>query len=197
MRGIVIIKRKKIIQGSLQLIVILIAVIVTISMCTDNEETADNDWINAPTLEITDDMDLETQAMYITLNTFTPDERLNPKGLPIVEKEPTLGSEVKINVHDDKTKHLDMKIRNNTLGGNLELTKTNTAKILKNITPFLVENNVAGVQFEWTTPSELNGAIVEPYYYVIRFETSTLSKLNMEAVNYNNLESYATYVDVN
>lgn len=65
-------------------------------MCTGNEEAADNDWISTPTFEITNGMDLETQAMYITLNTFTPKERLNPKGLPIIEKEMTLGSEVKI-----------------------------------------------------------------------------------------------------
>ena len=191
-------EKKKIVQGSLQLIVILIAVVVTISMCTGNEEeAADNDWISTSTLEITDDMDLETQAMYITLNTFTPEERLNPKGLPIIEKEMTLGSEVKINDLSDNTKILSLKIRNNTLGGNLEITKTNTARILKNITPFLIDNNISGVQFEWTTPSKLNGAEIEPYYYVIRFETSTLSEIKLDTIDFNNLESYSSYVDVN
>lgn len=191
-------EKKKIVQGSLQLIVILIAVIITISMCTGNEEeAADSDWISTPTFKITDDMDLETEAMYITLNTFTPEERLNPKGLPIIEKEMTLGSEVKINNLSDNTKILSLKIRNNTLGGNLELTKTNTARILKNITPFLIDNNISGLQFEWTTPSKLNGAEIEPYYYVIRFETSTLSELNLDTLDFNNLESYASYTDVN
>lgn len=190
-------EKKKIVQGSLQLIVILIAIVVTISMFTGNEKAADNDWISTPTFEITDDMDLETQAMYITLNTFTPEERLNPKGLPIIEKEMTLGSEVKIHDLADNTKTLSLRIRNNTLGGNLELTKTNTARILKNITPFLIDNNISGVQLEWTTPSKLNGAEIEPYYYVIRFETSTLSELNLDTIDFNNLESYASYVDVN
>lgn len=189
--------KKKVVRGSLQLILILLALVFAISMCTDKEEANNNEWINTPNFEITDDMTLEEKAMYITLNTFKPDERLNMNDLPIIEKEMTLGSDVEVLDNNDGTKFLRMRIRHNNLSTNTEFPRINTVKIIKNITPFLIKNKITDIQFDWTYPQEWdNGAKVEPIYYILRFETPIL-EANLNSIDFKNIESYAAYVDVN
>ena len=190
---------KKITLSRLTQLVSLIFLSVGLAACGDDsneEKVEDNKWITVDSFEVTNDLDLETKALFTVLNIFKPEERLTHKDLPIIEKEQTLGSDVKINTHENDRKILSLKLRSNSLG-NLERTRINTVRILEGVKSFLEENNISELQIEWTIPSKLsNGVEIEPVYYIVRFDTNTLLTLDWSTTNFKNFESYASYVDI-
>lgn len=194
--------------------IVIIAVILIIAFTIDtinnneeeNEAEEKIEWVSVEEFEITDNLDLETKVLYTVLNIFTPEERVTNTGAPILEKEMTLGTEIKIKTSDEipaykeGAKFLSLKIRGSKYEDDetktLNEAKEKSIRILKEIAPFLKENNISEIQIEWTVPSTLgNGATIEPIYYIIRFDTPTILKMDWNTINIYNVESYASYFD--
>lgn len=182
----------------------MIAAIVDAVNKNDKEKVVvNNDWITVENFEITDEHDLETKALYTVLNTFEPNERVTNTGAPILEKEATLWNKVEIKAVDELsvfkegTNSLTLTMRSNRFDSDAKTikdTREKTIQILKNIGPFMKENNISGIQIEWTLPKKSsNNAITEPIYYTLRFDVDTLLKLDWNTATPDNIESHAIY----
>lgn len=192
------------------IILIVIVLIVAAMIDAGNKKKKENlaeekiEWVTVEKFKITDDLDLETKAMYTALNALDPNERVTNTGFPILEKESTLGARVEVkdvgefSVFPKGTKSLTITMRSNRLDNDtktFEDARRKTIKILNNVGPFMKENNISGIQIEWTLPSKLsNGGEIEPIYYILRFDIDTLLKLDWNTVTPESLESHAMYI---